>query len=395
MLISIIVPIYNTEKYLSYCLDSIIRQTYKNIEIILVDDGSTDKSLEICKGYAKLDTRIKIEHKTHQGLVMTRKWGVEKSKGKYCIFVDSDDWIDENLLESIVPVIEDNSIDIVNYTMKSIESNTICEWKNTIPEGTYEQENLDFIWKRMMFDFDYESPGLIQSLCTKLMKKELLMRSFEDIDSRITMGEDASVTFKAMLLARKIVVMNDSFYFYRVHSDSMCRTKDIDYFSKIYFFKEYMKKIYAEYHPKYKLYKQLNAYMMHFILKGLDDLFSLKLQELNRIPDCLCTDIKGRIVLYGAGNVGKQYYKQLQCMKDIEIVAWVDRALVHQQIDHCIIESPIKVKEMRFDKILIAIKDKKIAQEIKHELEMYVETKKILWAEQNNTWEKQLIVWEE
>ena len=82
-------------------------------------------------------------------------------------------------------------------------------------------------------------------------------------------------------------------------------------------------------------------------------------------------------------------------MKDIEIVAWVDRALVHQQIDHCIIESPIKVKEMSLDKILIAIKDKKIAQEIKHELEMYVETKKILWAEQNNTWEKQLIVWEE
>lgn len=392
MLISVIVPIYNTEKYLPACLESIIKQTYQEIEIILVDDGSMDGSLEICKDYAKLDTRIRIEKRNHQGLILTRKWGVEKSKGDYCIFVDSDDWIDKKLLEALVPLAESENIDVVNYLMKSIDNNIFLEWKNTIPQGIYENEDLIIIWKRMMFDLEQGCPGIIQSLCTKLMKRELLVKAMEDLDSRITMGEDAAVTYNIMLMAKKIAVIDNFFYFYRTRSDSMCRSKDINIFSRIYYFKEYMQNVFKKYDQSYRLYKQLNAYLMYFIEKGLDDLFSLRIRDLYRIPDCLYWEIKGKIILYGAGNVGKKYYGQLKCMKNVEIVAWVDQSLKGQQINCCKIESPEIIKKISFDRILIAVKDENVAEGIKKELKKYIKQEKILWEKQDNLWEKELIL---
>ena len=96
-LISIIVPVYNVEEYLKECIDSIINQTYKRIEIILVDDGSTDKSGKICDDYAKIDKRIKVVHKENGGLSDARNVGISVSSGKYIAFVDSDDWVEKTM----------------------------------------------------------------------------------------------------------------------------------------------------------------------------------------------------------------------------------------------------------------------------------------------------------
>ena len=93
-LVSIIVPVYNTEKYLSKCLDSLIKQTYKNLEIILIDDSSTDNSIAICKDYQKKDERIKIYQKENGGPASARNYGLEKARGEYILFIDSDDYID-------------------------------------------------------------------------------------------------------------------------------------------------------------------------------------------------------------------------------------------------------------------------------------------------------------
>ena len=97
--ISIIVPIYNTEKYLGNCLNSIINQTYKNLEIILINDGSTDNSLSICNNYKNKDNRIKIVNKTHTGVSDTRNIGIKNATGEYIGFVDSDDYIEQDLLK--------------------------------------------------------------------------------------------------------------------------------------------------------------------------------------------------------------------------------------------------------------------------------------------------------
>ena len=215
MLVSVIVPIYNTQQYLSVCLESILGQTYKKIEVILVDDGSTDGSLEICRNYAKKDSRIVIIEGCHKGVVPARRLGVETSKGEYCIFVDSDDWIAEDLLETILPFTDDRTVDIVNYNMKSVNGVDFKEWRYTLPEGVYEGEQLVLVYKKMMFDFEKSCPGIIQSLCTKLIKREILWSSIQTVDSRITMGEDAAVVYSALLIANKVIITNSYLYFYR------------------------------------------------------------------------------------------------------------------------------------------------------------------------------------
>lgn len=243
MLISVIVPVYNTKQYLSVCLDSILNQTYKNIEVVLVDDGSTDGSLEICLDYANTDSRVIVVQQDHGGLVEARKSGVKTSKGEYCIFVDSDDWIADNLLETVLALADSGSVDIVSYNMRSV--GTKCsDWTYTVPEGIYEHLQLQDLYKKMMFDFKNGCPGIIQSLCTKFMRKELLWLSIESEDSRITMGEDAAVVYKAMLLAKKIVITHEVFYYYRVHEKSMCRKKENDTLIKVSYFQQYMQSIF-------------------------------------------------------------------------------------------------------------------------------------------------------
>lgn len=112
-LISVIVPVYNVEKYLSDCIDSIINQTYKNFELILVDDGSNDFSLDICNSYRDVDSRIVVIHTSNEGVSNARNIGIQKAKGKYIVFVDSDDTVDEYYLECLINPILKNNYDLV------------------------------------------------------------------------------------------------------------------------------------------------------------------------------------------------------------------------------------------------------------------------------------------
>ena len=111
-LISIIVPVYNVEKYIVRCLESILSQTYKNIEVIIVNDGSVDKSGEICERYAKKDNRIKLINKSNGGLSDARNKGIDQANGIYITFVDSDDYISQNYVEILYKLIKENNADI-------------------------------------------------------------------------------------------------------------------------------------------------------------------------------------------------------------------------------------------------------------------------------------------
>ncbi len=132
--ISIIIPVYNVEKYLKKCLDSVIKQSYKNLEIIMVDDGSTDNSLNICLDYQKKDFRIKVIHQENKGLSAARNRGFEESTGEYIWFIDSDDFIEENSIEVIKPYLDKYDIIVFNYTEvrkdKVIKMNDTKEYDN-------------------------------------------------------------------------------------------------------------------------------------------------------------------------------------------------------------------------------------------------------------------------
>ena len=121
--ISIIVPIYNAEKFLNKCIKSILKQTFENFELILVNDGSTDKSLDICNKYAKSDKRIKVINKKNEGSVLARKRGIKEAKGDYVIFVDADDWISINALEVINEEINNNNADVIVFNYYKVLKN--------------------------------------------------------------------------------------------------------------------------------------------------------------------------------------------------------------------------------------------------------------------------------
>ena len=105
MKISVVVPVYNTVRYLKKCIDSIVKQSFIDFQIILVDDGSTDGSERICDEYAKADSRIKVIHQTNSGVVRARKTGLKAADGDYIYYVDSDDWIDENIIKSFMDIL--------------------------------------------------------------------------------------------------------------------------------------------------------------------------------------------------------------------------------------------------------------------------------------------------
>ena len=134
-LISIIIPVYNVEKYLRKCLDSIINQTYKKLEIILIDDGSTDNSGKICEEYAKKDDRIIVIHKENAGVSSARNRGIELANGKYIGFIDSDDWIEENMYETLYQNLLQFDVDISMCNYSIIRNHKKTFHKHDLEDG--------------------------------------------------------------------------------------------------------------------------------------------------------------------------------------------------------------------------------------------------------------------
>lgn len=168
-LISIIVPVYNVEDYLKACLDSIINQTYKNLEIILIDDGSTDNSGKICDEYAGKDNRIKVIHKPNGGLSDARNAGLEIAKGEYIGFVDSDDYITEDMYEFLYNLVVDNNLDVAMCASCDVyENGTVKEPK------TFETVFFDKKEKIIENLFLNKAGGAAVSVCNKLFKKKVI-----------------------------------------------------------------------------------------------------------------------------------------------------------------------------------------------------------------------------
>ena len=174
MKISVIVPVYNVEKYLDKCLETIVGQTYSDLEIILVNDGSTDNSGAKCDDWAKQDNRIKVFHKNNGGLMSAWKHGVEKATGNYIGFVDSDDWIDFNMFEVLLKASIDNDAELVVCSFIH-ETNNPYPQETFLDNGIYSREDIEQkIYPILIRKEFYSQRGLVPSRWTKLFKKDIL-----------------------------------------------------------------------------------------------------------------------------------------------------------------------------------------------------------------------------
>ncbi len=239
-LVSIIVPIYKVEEYLKKCLDSIIGQTYKNIEIILVDDGSPDKCGNICEEYVKKDTRIKTFHKKNGGLSDARNYGLKKATGKYILFIDSDDWIEPKMIEILVNTLEKNNADISMCGFKLIQNGTAnnCNW--------FKQDTL--LSKKDALKMLLENKIITNHAWNKLYKKTLIEK-FPFPKGKLY--EDVRIMHNVFMNCNKVAITKEYLYNYLMRNDSIAkinkisnRFEYIDAFIKRY---EDMKNISKEY----------------------------------------------------------------------------------------------------------------------------------------------------
>lgn len=215
--LSIIVPIYNVEKYLERCLNSILTQTFKDFELILVDDGSPDNCGKICDYYLHLDSRIKVIHKKNGGLSSARNAGLEIAKGEYIGFVDSDDWIDETMYDTLYNIAKENYADIVQCKFRKIYEN--------IHENGVKSNKITIVNKfEALNDLIKYGEMHVQSVVTwnKIYRRTL----FNDI--RFPNGkthEDEFTTYKLFYKSNKIVLTDNELYYYRQVPNSIMNTK--------------------------------------------------------------------------------------------------------------------------------------------------------------------------
>lgn len=210
-LVSVIVPVYNVEKYLNKCIDSLINQTYKNIEILLIDDGSTDKSGKICDSLKNKYKNIKVYHKENGGLSDSRNYGIEKAKGKYVMFIDSDDYIDCDFIQKLLYSLINNNSDICSGAKKYEHYSKITIINDGDGFSLSSKETL----KKMILKQDIDN-----SVCDKIFKKEL----FDNIkfpENRYY--EDIATTYKLMLNSVYISHVNHVYYHYVMRSNSISK----------------------------------------------------------------------------------------------------------------------------------------------------------------------------
>lgn len=234
-ILSVIIPVYNTENYLDKCIKSVLNQTFRDYEIILVDDASTDTSGKICDDYAKKYDFIKVIHKEHGGPTQTRKAGLVYASGTYVIYMDSDDHITPDMYEYMMKKILKYNADIgICDIVIETEKSRIPLYRN-IPGGFYDKERLKKeIYPCMLFSELRNEPAIAPSLCNKIIKKIILEKVLLQANENIYYGEDAVCMYPCMLDAESVYIAKDKFFYIYTQTEySLSRKYDKRLLSKM------------------------------------------------------------------------------------------------------------------------------------------------------------------
>ncbi|MDD3139527.1 MAG: glycosyltransferase family 2 protein [Lachnospiraceae bacterium] len=224
ILFSIVVPIYNVEKYLDKCIKSILGQTYDKFELILVDDGSTDNSAVLCDLYKEKDKRIQVIHKKNGGLVSARKVGISIARGDYAVCVDSDDWIDKEHLMELNMIIEAHSPDIICFNHFEVNEGAKSLRDIQFRKGLYTKDDIEKeIYPQIIRSV--KGKAFPPTIWAKVYRMDLYKSEQIRIDDRIKIGEDVACTIPCMIRAESIYILDKALYYYRRNNISMTKIK--------------------------------------------------------------------------------------------------------------------------------------------------------------------------
>lgn len=363
--IGVVIPIYNTDKYLRECIESVINQTYKNIEIALVDDGSTDDSGKICDEYAKKDGRIKVIHQENLGAQTSRYNGATAIDYDYLTFVDSDDWILPNTYEKFTEQME-NDIDVIAWQYILYYNN---EKQKVVPcnyqSGFYDYERYKKeIYPNVIWNYEKNASGIGTALWDKLIKKSLALKALKNAQSikNIAYGEDSAVLFPLLKEVKTLYLSDESLYYYRQKEKNEAPEyfKDENFFEKLLILHKYFLKIFS---GEPFMIKQLDTLFAKRVICRNNSLnYNVKISStllfpFNKIP------FGKNIIIYGAGLVGQTYYKSIKTLKYANKILWVDKNyLKYKEFGVKSIECLNEATD--YDYIVVAIENEDIAKEI-------------------------------
>lgn len=375
--LTIIIPVYNTEKYLKKCLDSVISQAIKNIEIICIDDGSTDNSPAILDEYAKRDDRIKVIHKTNGGLVSVRKHGVVEAKGKYIGFVDSDDWVEPDMFERLYNTAIKYNADMVSsgYIM---EGGYVSYEYDSLEEGLYVEADKCKWLDKIIFNMSEHDLGLRGSVCCKLFRGDLLKKIQPRVPDEITISEDKMCVLTFALECKSMYVIRDAWYHYMINSGSMTQKPNTDYLIKVNAVYRYLTSLYQNNNFSEEMRKQAEIYVTQLLIKGINSRMGFSVKNLMWIDSEWMYEVPmdSRILLCGGGGLGAAYERQIKNNKRLVFAGYYDSSL----------EMP------EYDFVVITVKYKPRAEELKRKMtEQGILEEKILWFEQKEIFWKYAI----
>lgn len=239
--VTIIIPVYNTKKYLRKCVESVITQTYKNLQIILVDDGSTDGSSFLCDELKELDSRIEVIHKDNEGLGLTRNKGLEYAKGEYVTFLDSDDWFDKKHIQNFFNDKDADTCDVIlgSYT-KATNQGEILNITKLPYSGTIRGKEITDKVMLSMIAAENNSKkdlGIPMSVCFNLYKLNIIKENKLIFPSeRVTISEDLFFNLKYLSYSKKVCFTEEIGYYYRYNPDSITRGFDERQIERTYVF---------------------------------------------------------------------------------------------------------------------------------------------------------------
>lgn len=355
-IISVIVPIYNIQEYVGQCIESICGQSCKNLEIILVDDGSVDESSDICNRYAEKDSRIKVLHKQNEGLVRARKDGLSAATGKYIAYVDGDDWIEPDMMQSLYTILTEQNVDIVMCGWYEDTGNIQKEAFHGIQEGWYGRKELkEKVFPHMIANGAFFEWGIFPGMWGKLYRRKALEEFQKEVDDRVVMGEDAACTYPCILNAGSIYMWHKCLYHYRQTTSSMIKQTG-DKMSERQRFRILYKSVkeqFRRYQYIYDLREQWKEYILFLMIPRAGYLYE-GMEELDFLFPFPGIKKGSCIIIYGMGTYGQLLYRFLEKTGFCKIVAAVDRNYAELRKQGISVSSPDVIGQYEYDAIVVA-----------------------------------------
>lgn len=379
---SIIVTIFNKDKWLERCIESILIQTYKNYELILINDGSTDDSKRICEKYS-LNAQVKYYEQDNQGLTVARKKGIKKSNGEYILFVDADDYVDNMMLENYMKYIDAYQPDIIiDSLIKEYSETNKSRVNNRISTGYYDINRIkDEVIPKMIYTGRFFEKGIESYICARVLKKEILVQLSVDINNRIGFAEGGVWIYGAIMKARSLFICEDYHYHYCMNDESLAMKKVGN--EEILLVCNNLKQMNRKYLNNSAQILMQIYYFANYLLIWQD------IGILNETKEELYPylDIKkgSKVIIYGAWRFGRKLIEYVKNNEIWEIVMVVDKNYKKHEKSEGIDVYPIRsILDADYDYIVLGSLVYSVIDSMKNDLNKLGITQRIVCVDTSN-----------